>query len=59
MKRDKKIEIRVSPIELMQIKNYFKDKTIIVISHRLDNADLFDRLIKIENKIAKEVIING
>ncbi|MBR2708563.1 MAG: ATP-binding cassette domain-containing protein [Bacilli bacterium] len=34
------------------IKNLFKqykDKTFIYISHRLDNLDLFDRLIKIEN----------
>ena len=28
--------------------NYFKDKTIIFISHRLDNLDLFDSLIRIE-----------
>jgi ATP-binding cassette subfamily B protein len=33
------------------LKNIFKrfsDKTIILISHRLDNADLFDRVIRIE-----------
>jgi len=30
------------------IKKY-KEKTIIYISHRLENQDLFDKLIKIEN----------
>ena len=34
---------------LKNIFNYFKDKTIIVISHRLDNLDLFDNLLKLEN----------
>jgi len=28
--------------------NFYKDKIIIIISHRLDNLDLFDRLIKLE-----------
>ncbi len=32
------------------IKEY-KDKTIIYISHRLDNKDLFDNVIKIENGV--------
>ena len=34
---------------LKNLFNYFKDKIIIVISHRLDNLDLFDSLIKFEN----------
>lgn len=53
------VDIKMERKILKNVFNYFKDKTIIVISHRLDNADLFDKLIKIENKIAKEVIING
>lgn len=39
-------------LERKIIKNifkYYKDKTIIVISHRLDNLDLFDNLVEIEN----------
>lgn len=36
---------------LKSIFKFFKDKQIIVISHRLDNLDLFDRLIKIENGV--------
>ncbi len=38
---------------LNNIFKYFEDKTIIVISHRLDNLDLFDDLIKIENGVVK------
>ncbi len=41
-------------LERKIIKNlfkYYKDKTIIVISHRLDNLDLFNRFIKLENGI--------
>ena len=29
-------------------------KTIIVISHRLDNSDLFDNLVRIENGVVKD-----
>ncbi len=40
------------------IKRYF-DKTIIVISHRLENMDLFDRIIEFSNhKIKKDVCKN-
>ena len=33
---------------LINIFKYLKDKTIIVISHRFDNKDLFERIIRIE-----------
>lgn len=33
---------------LKNIFNEFSDKTIIVVSHRFDNADLFDRVIKLK-----------
>ena len=40
---------------LKSMFKYFKDKTIIVISHRLDNMDLFDSVLKFEgSKILKE-----
>ena len=41
-------------LERKILKNIFKKykyKTIIIISHRLDNADLFDNLIKIEKGV--------
>lgn len=41
-------------LERKIIKNlfkFYKDKTIIVISHRLNNLDLFDRFIKLENGV--------
>lgn len=34
---------------LNNIFENYKDKTIIVISHRLDNVDLFDKVIKMKN----------
>ena len=37
----------------------FKDKTIIVISHRLDNLDLFDSVIKLEKGVIKSLRKNG
>ena len=33
---------------LINLFKKFKDKTIIVISHRMDNMDLYDRKIKLE-----------
>jgi len=41
-------------LERKIVKNlfeFYKDKTIIVISHRLDNLDLFDRFIKLEDGV--------
>lgn len=34
---------------LINIFNEFKDKTFIIISHRMENLDLFDKFIKVEN----------
>ena len=49
-------------MERMIIKNLFKNysnKTIIFISHRLDNMDLFDKVIKIEKgKIVDDLFKN-
>jgi ATP-binding cassette subfamily B protein len=39
-------------LERIILKNifcYFKDKTILIISHRLENKDLFDRVLKLDN----------
>lgn len=45
---------------LKNIFKYYKDKTIIIISHRLDNLDLFDNLIEIQKgKVVKNEIKNG
>ena len=53
------IDIDLERKIIKNILNTFKDKTIIVISHRLDNLDLFDSLIKFENGQVKEVKRNG
>lgn len=49
-------------LERRILKNLFKEyntKTIIVISHRLDNLDLFDSLIEFKDGKVKEVKRNG
>lgn len=43
------VDVNMERIILKNIFNNYKDKTIIVISHRLDNLDLFDTLLKVEN----------
>lgn len=53
------VDISLERKILKNIFKYFKDKTIIMISHRLDNLDLFDNLIKIENGVVKKVSKNG
>jgi len=45
------VDINLERKILKNIFKYFKDKTIIVISHRLDNLDLFDNLIEIEKGV--------
>lgn len=41
---------------LKNLFKYYKDKTIIIVSHRFDNSDLFDKIIRIENgKIINEL----
>ena len=45
---------------LKRLFSKYCDKTIIIVSHRLDNLDLYDRNIEIKNgKIVKDVRKNG
>lgn len=44
------IDIEKERIILKNIFKYLKEKTIIVISHRFNNEDLFDRVLSLENK---------
>lgn len=39
---------------LMNIFNKFKNKTFIIISHRMENLDLYDRFLKMENGVVYE-----
>ena len=50
------IDINLERKILKNIFTYYEDKTIIVVSHRLDNMDLYNRVIHIENGITKEVL---
>lgn len=72
MKRDKKIEVRVSPIELMQIKRYFKGSNIsdyirthllevskdcaLDTSNEKDMYELFKEFIS-DDKVARDIFI--
>ena len=49
------VDVKMERKILKNIFDKFKDKTIIFISHRLDNLDLFDNLIKIENGVVDNV----
>lgn len=45
---------------LKNIIKFYKSKTIIFITHRIDNIDLFDHLIELDNgKITKSEVKNG
>lgn len=44
---DKNLERRI----IKNLFKYYKDKTIIIVSHRLDNIDLFNKVIKLEDDI--------
>ena len=41
---------------LKKIFNRFKDKTIIMVSHRNNNMDLFDRIIEFDNGIKNDLL---
>ena len=43
------IDIKLEKILLKNILKYLKDKIVIVISHRLDNKSLFDRVIELKD----------
>ena len=49
------VDVNMERKILKNLFDNFKDKTIIFISHRLDNLDLFDNLIKIENGVVDNV----
>ncbi|MBQ2873289.1 MAG: peptidase domain-containing ABC transporter [Bacilli bacterium] len=50
------IDINLERKILKNIFSYYKDKTIIIISHRLDNTDLYNKVLNIESGKIKEVI---
>jgi len=50
------IDINLERKILKNIFSYYKDKTIIIVSHRLDNIDLYDKVINVENGEVKDVL---
>ena len=53
------VDVNMERKILKNIFDKYKDKTIIVISHRLDNLDLFDNLVKIEKGVIYNECRNG
>ncbi|MEG2250288.1 MAG: peptidase domain-containing ABC transporter [Bacilli bacterium] len=50
------IDVNLERKILKNIFRMFQDKTIIIVSHRLENMDLYDKMIKIENgKVTESV----
>ena len=50
------IDVELERKILKNLFNKFHDKTIIIVSHRLENMDLYDKLIKLENVKVKECV---
>lgn len=50
------IDINLERKILKNIFTYYQDKTIIIISHRLDNMDLYNKVIQIDKGKVKEVL---
>ncbi len=51
------IDVSLERKILMNIFSEFSNKTFIIISHRMENLDLYDRFIKLENGVANEQIL--
>lgn len=51
------IDINLERKILTNIFNIYSDKTIIIISHRLENISLYDKIINLENGIIKGVYL--
>ena len=49
---DIKLELKI----LKNIFDYCKDKTIIIVSHRLDNINIYDKVISIDKGTIKDVL---
>ena len=49
------VDIKLEREVLKNIFDYFYDKTFIIVSHRKENIDLYDRVIKVEDGVVKEM----
>ncbi len=45
------VDINMERRIIKRLLKIYKDKTIIIVSHRLDNIDLFDKVIKVDKEI--------
>jgi len=53
------IDINLERKILKNIFNYYSNITFIIVSHRFNNMDLFDKVIKIENKCVEVIAKNN
>lgn len=53
------IDIKLERIILNDVFNYFPDKTFIIVSHRRENSDLYNRFIEIEKGKIKNNLIRS
>jgi ABC-type bacteriocin/lantibiotic exporter with double-glycine peptidase domain len=53
------IDINLERKILKNVFSYYKDKTIIIVSHRLENMDLYNRVINVENGTIKDVLVKN
>ena len=53
------IDINLERKILKNIFRIYKDKTIIIVSHRLNNMDLFDKVLKLEDKKVNVITKNN
>jgi len=53
------IDINLERKILKNIFGLYKDKIIIIVSHRLDNMDLYDKVINLEKGLVKDVLIRN
>lgn len=42
---------------LKNIFREYKNKTIIIVSHRLENMDLYNKVIKLENGMINDILV--
>ncbi len=53
------IDVNLERKILKNIFNYCQDKTIIIVSHRTDNMDLYDNVIRLEDGKVKDVLVRN
>ena len=51
------IDVNLERKILKNIFREYKNKTIIIVSHRLENMDLYNKVIKLENGMINDILV--